>query len=204
MIIEIQENVGQELIKAAEHDTAVRIELEKDGALFDGYHPIMRSVHEKNADLLTKFIDSYGWPAPSKWGQEIHEAAWLIAIHTISRPDVLRRALHELKRALDDGELVAEQYARLFDRIALYEGRQQEYGTQFFPNENGKWYARDLDSVEKAEERRLAIGMISFEQNQKEVNEWAATLPTVPPPINEEKFLQFLIEVGWRNQDKNN
>ena len=199
MIIEVQKNVGQELIKAAEHDTAVRLKLEKDGSLFDGYHPTMRSVHEKNAEILTKFMSVHGWPIPSKWGQEIHEAAWLIAIHAISRPNILRRALYALKKALNDGELVAEQYARLFDRIALYEGRQQEYGTQFFPGENGKWYARDLDSVEKAEERRSTIGMISFEQNQKEVDEWAATLPTVPPPVNEEKFLQFLIETGWRN-----
>jgi len=199
MIIEIQKQVGQELIDAAEYDTAIRIELEQDGSLFEGYHPKMQEVHERNAVILTKFVTLHGWPIPSKWGQQIHEAAWLIAIHAISKPDILRSALHELQKALSNGEFVAEQYARLFDRIALYEGRQQEYGTQFFPGKHGQWYAHDLDSIENAEKKRSAIGMISFAQNQKEIDEWAATLLTIPAPINEEKFLQFLIEAGWRN-----
>jgi len=199
MTIKIQEQVDQKLIDAAEHDIAVRTELEKDGSLFEGYHPKMREVHEKNAEILTTFINLHGWPVPSRWGKDVHEAAWLIAIHAISKPDILRGALHALEKALNQGELVAEQYARLFDRIALYEGRQQEYGTQFFPDKHGKWYARDLDSIESAEKRRSAIGMISFAQNQKEINEWATTLPTVPPPVDEKNFLQFLIETGWRN-----
>ncbi len=200
MINKSPKELANDLIEAAAHDTQVRIKLEQDGSLFEGYHPEMRKVHEANAITLANFIDLYGWPAPSKYGKKVHEAAWLIAIHAISKPDVLRNALRLLKAALDQNEQVATHYAKLFDRIALYEGRKQKYGTQFFPSATGTWHARDLEDPENVETRRAELGMISFARNQEQVDKWAATLPTVPPAIDEEKFLCFLIEVGWRNQ----
>lgn len=199
MLTDEQKKAGQELVDAAAYDTQVRIELEKDGSLFTGYHPKMRAVHEENAQKVEKFIVRYGWPMPSIWGTELHEAAWFIAIHAISKPQLLRKTLVLLEQALKNGEPVQNEYARLFDRIALYEGRKQRYGTQFFNNANGRWYARDLENPEQVDERRAAIGnMPSFAENQKEVDEYAKALPVQPPPMDEEFFLRFLREVGWQ------
>lgn len=127
MVNDIFKQKSQQLIDALAEDMKFRAELERAGILFDGYHPEMRVIHEHNAQLLEDFLNQYDWPYPSKYGHEIHETAWVIAIHAISKPALLKKALHILKAALDAGEPVANEYAKLYDRIELYEGRQQVY-----------------------------------------------------------------------------
>src|ERR1700722_1398922 len=122
----------QMLVDATEHDMRVRAELEKAGLLYDGYNSRMREIHEQNAELLESFLVQYGWPYPSKFGRKIHRAAWFIAIHAISMPRVLHTVLDTLEQALKKGESVAQEYAKLYDRVSLYEGRGQMYGTQFW------------------------------------------------------------------------
>jgi len=188
----------QRIIDAAAYDMQVRAELEASGTLYDGYHPTMREIHEKNAQLLEAFLEHYGWPIPSKFGAKAHEAAWLITIHAISKPFLLRRTLQILEQALQTGEPVAQEYAKLFDRIALYEGRQQNYGTQFFPSPTG-WYARDLVDPEHVDERRAALGLSTFLEGKKECGaEEGGFMEAEALEKYDTGFLKFLKEVGWR------
>jgi hypothetical protein len=43
------ETLKTELLSMAAEDLRVREELARDGSLFEGYHPRMRAVHERNA-----------------------------------------------------------------------------------------------------------------------------------------------------------
>ena len=47
----------------------------------------------------------------SKFGHKLHETAWFIAIHAISKPKILKKALTILEDALHKGEKVAPEYA---------------------------------------------------------------------------------------------
>lgn len=188
----------QQLIDAIARDIKFRAELEQAGVLYDGYHQQMRAVHEENAALLENFLNHYGWPYPSKYGKDIYEAAWMIAIHAISKPVLLRKVLHILEQALQAGEPVANEYAKLYDRIELYEGRQQLYGTQFFPSPRG-WVAYNLYDPEHVDDRRKALGLTTFIENKKEVGAEEDGF------IDEKKLQQydlfwsaFLKEVGWK------
>lgn len=188
----------KKLQQATEHDMRVRAELEKAGLLNDGYNPTMRAVHESNAQLLEAFIAHYGWPYPSKYGKKIHRAAWFIAIHAISRPHILRMALQLLKDALDAGEAVATEYAKLFDRIALYEGRQQYYGTQFWPTTTG-WSAYNLYEPEHVDERRKQLGMSTFLEGKKECGADTGGIVTQEEMERDNAhYNSFLREYGWR------
>jgi hypothetical protein len=188
----------RQLIDAADHDMRFRAELEQAGLLTGTYNLQMRAIHEKNAALLATFIADYGWPVPSLYGFKVHEAAWFIAIHAISKPHILRLALQLIEQAMRQGEPVAQEYAKLFDRIALYEGRKQRYGTQFAPSPNG-WYAYDLEDPEDVDERRAALGLTTFLEGKKEccADEGGVISPEEQQQ-DEKQHVAFLKEVGWR------
>ncbi len=175
-----------------------RAELEEVGLLNEGYHPQMHAIHEENAALLEDFLHHYGWPYPSKYGKEVHEAAWMIAIHAISKPALLRKVLQILEEALKSGEPVANEYTKFYDRIALYEGRQQVYGTQFAPSPTG-WVAWDLYDPKHVDERRKAFGLSSFLENKQECGAGEGGFATEEELERYDTFWKaFLKEVGWR------
>jgi hypothetical protein len=189
---------NKKLIEALEKDHQLREKLEKSGELFKGYNSEMRKCHEENAELLQNYISQYGWPFPSKFGNELHETAWFIAIHAISKPKLLKQVLNILENALKKGEKVAPEYAKLFDRIAIYEGRKQVYGTQFFPSKNG-FYARDLLDPDNVDQRRTSLGLSKFEEGKKEVGAAEGGVITEKEEKTFEKdFMKFLKEAGWR------
>lgn len=188
------------IIDAAKRDMEYLAALEEKDILFT-YNPGMRVIHEENAKLLEQFLNEYGWPMPSKYGHEVHYAAWLIAIHAISQPALLKRVLKILEDALAAGEPVANEYAKLSDRIGLYEGRGQTYGTQFFPSPDG-WYARELVDLDHVNERRAALGLSTFEENKHEVGAGEGGYMNAEQRAeNEKRFQAFLNEVGWRKQN---
>ena len=172
-------------------------QLKEDDVLFT-YNPGMRAIHEENAQLLEKFLNTYGWPYPSQYGHEVHYAAWLIAIHAISKSALLKRVLIILEKALKTGEPIANEYAKLSDRIGLYEGRGQIYGTQFFPGPNG-WYAHELIDSNNVDERRAALGLSTFEENKKEVGAGeGGFMDEALMQEDEKRYIAFLKEFGWR------
>lgn len=190
-------NSCQDLIDAAKRDMEYLAQLKEDDVLFT-YNPGMRAIHEENAKLLEKFLDTYGWPYPSQYGHEVHYAAWLIAIHAISKPELLKKVLAILEKALHAGEAVANEYAKLSDRVGLYEGRGQVYGTQFFPSLHG-WYARELIDPEHVDERRATLELSTFEENKKEVGAGeGGFMDEALMREDEKRYIAFLKEVGWR------
>lgn len=188
----------QKLVDALAHDMKFRTELEEAGLLNEGYHPQMRAIHEENAALLEDFLHQYGWPYPSKYGKEVHEAAWMIAIHSISKPALLKKVLYILEKALQAGEPVANEYTKFYDRIALYEGRKQVYGTQFSPSPTG-WVAWDLYDPEHVDERRKALGLSTFLENKQECGAGEGGVATAEEIKQYDAYWNtFLKEVGWR------
>ncbi len=131
------EGLRQTLLAMKEEDFSVRAELIAEGTLSEGYHPRMEAVHRSNAARLTGIIEQYGWPGKSLVGEEGAEAAWLIAQHAIGAP-FMRRCLSLLQRAGSRGEAPLWQAAMLEDRIRMFEGRPQIYGSQFQPDEDGE------------------------------------------------------------------
>ncbi len=199
MIFSSVEKACQLLVDAAAQDDVVRTRLEQEGKLFGNqYNAEMRSLHEKNADLLDSFLAHYGWPSISKYDFKVHKAAWLIAIHAISKPHVMRRALQNLEQELKHGQPVQNEYAKLFDRVALYEGKQQYYGTQFYPSTTG-FYARNLMDPENVDNRRALLGLPSFADGKKECcPESGGVMDAAELEVFEKNLLAFLKEVGWQ------
>lgn len=189
------DELRRELLALASEDGRVRGELATDGSLFEGYHPRMEAVHRQNAARLITVLDRYGWPGKSLVGPEAAEAAWLIAQHAIGEPDFQRRCLRLLEEAANLGEVPAWQPAMLEDRIRMFEGRPQLYGTQLEPDEEGQLKPYPIEDSEHVEERRRRVGL-------EPLSARLSRAERVPLPADRTRFdseyQAWLRRVGWR------
>lgn len=127
----LNDGLRQELQAMRDEDLRVREELIASAEMGGEYVPRMEAVHKRNANRLRELIDLHGWPTEAIAGKDGCEAAWLIAQHAIGEPEFQRYVLKMLRTSIAEGHVPAWHAAYLEDRIAMYEGQPQRYGTQW-------------------------------------------------------------------------
>jgi len=181
-------------------DDRVRAELVASGDLFQGYNSRMADVHQRNAQRLDAIIDQHGWPGNSLVGEEAANAAWLILQHAIGSPALQRKCLPILKENAELGEIEPFQAAYLEDRICVFEGRLQRYGTHFDWDENGELSPQPLQDAERVDEYRRSVGLGSLSERTKQMRR-QARLERQSPPSDFEKHRveakSWAKSVGW-------
>lgn len=194
----MNQELRQKLSEMVAEDKETREELAETGELFEGYHPKMEQVHLKNARRLERMISEHGWLGKSLVGAGGAENAWLIVQHAIGLPDFQRKCLGLIEKAVEDGEAEAWQSAYLEDRINVFEGKPQRYGTQSDWNEEGKMQVRRLENEEKVNEYRAEIGLEPLENLIWESEETGENKPK-DWQKRQEEFLDWARKVGWRD-----
>ena len=156
----MNEALRAELVALRAEDLRIREELLKAGELGNGYTPRMEAVHRTNAQRLREIVVEYGWPDTQEAGSDGTFAAWFIAQHAIGEPDFQRQlALALIQEKVKQGQVPPAQEAYLSDRIAMYEGRPQRYGTQSLPCPDGQYRRWITEDPEHLDERRAAVGL---------------------------------------------
>jgi hypothetical protein len=157
----MDEALRAELVALIDRDDTVRERLAADGSLFAGYHPEMEAVHRANAARLAQIVDASGWPGRSRVGDDGASAAWRILQHAIGEPALMRRMLPLLQAAAARGEADLAEVAMLEDRIRVFEGRLQRYGTQYDWNDDGTAMVPivGVEDPEHVDERRRRVGL---------------------------------------------
>lgn len=194
-------DLREELLALAAEDLRVREELAADGTLHDGYHPRMEEVHRRNAERLRQILAQVAWPGVRLVGQDGARAAWLILQHAIGAPDLQRRGLELLDRAAERGEVPRDQVAMLEDRIRMFEGRRQRYGTQFDWDEQGMMSPVPIEDREYVDERRAEMGLPSLAEQIRTMRERAAAEGEGPPQDRAARRAEveaWCRRVGWR------
>ena len=183
------------------HDLALRDDLAKSGALYDGYHPQMRALHESNADEMVNILDEIDWPTAELVGADASGAAWLIVQHAISRPDLMRSALLRLRTACDRGTGDKLHLAMLEDRICYLEGRPQVFGTTLDWDDDGTLGPGALQDEQHVDARRQSVGLeplaLALEQARKAASAAGEQAPA-DLPQRRRQAEQFAVAVGWR------
>lgn len=83
-------------------------------------------VIDSNSKALSEIIDKYGWISKSKFGDQADRNAWLIAQRSRD-VEFQHRVLFLLENLLPEKETSPENFALLYDRIALkYETQGSE------------------------------------------------------------------------------
>lgn len=192
--------ISRLLIELRERDLETRSRLAASGALFDGYHPEMEAVHVENARTLAQLVEKIGWPGWSRVGEEAADAAWLVAQHAISCPDLQRRFLCSLEEAVGLGEASPLHAAYLTDRVRYNASLPQVYGTLFDwdeADELSPWLIEDADAVE---ERRRVVGLPSLSESVARVRKEAAAEGVRPGSPHKERRAaheEWARKVGW-------
>jgi hypothetical protein len=194
----VNEALRAELVAMRAEDLRVREELLGSGQLGNGYSPTMEAVHRRNAQRLREIIAEYGWPDTELAGSDGTLAAWFIAQHAIGEPDFQRYALALIEEKVKHGEVPPAQEAYLSDRVAMYEGRPQRYGTQSLPCSDGQYRRWTTEDPEHLNERRAAVGLPPVEDDPPE------TEPTPEARAEYEGWLKgyedWLQRSGWRKE----
>ncbi|HYH14596.1 MAG TPA: DUF6624 domain-containing protein [Flavisolibacter sp.] len=193
--------LASELLAMEKADLDMREKLAADGSLFEGYHPQMKAVHDKNAIRLSEIIKKYGWPGKSMVGEEAAYAAWLVLQHAIAHPTLQRHCLTLLKPLVLTGEVGALEVAMLEDRIRSFEDKPQLYGTQFDWNEEGEMSPLPIDDPLLVDERRRQLGLRPLAEETKQRRQYIQTTPERPPKdlkSYKQERKNWLIANGWQ------
>jgi hypothetical protein len=189
------EELRRELLAMVARDRHVRANLIRRGVLHGGYHQEMAAVHVQNATRLKEILPEHGWPVAALVGDDGAEAAWLIVQHAIGDPPFQRQCLRLLQDAAESGGVPLWQAAMLEDRIRMFEGRPQIYGTQLETDSDGSVRPYLLEDPETVEERRRRIGLEPLSERLS--REEPSPLPADPERF-EREYRAWLRRVGWR------
>lgn len=194
----MNEQLRAELLSLRDADEHRREELVREGTLWDGYHPRMEEVHRANAARLNELVAQHGWPTRELAGEDGAEAAWIIVQHAIGEPEFQREMLVALKAAAEQDEIPAYQPAYLEDRIRMFEGRPQIYGTQFTTDDEGLPALWTIDDPEHVNERRAGLGLDTIEERTKKMrNAWRPEERPKNMEAYRRGYEEWLSKTGW-------
>ena len=129
-------------------------------------------IDEANQKALLAMLPPEGWFTVAKYGPEASKAAFMIVQH--ANPELWRRFVPVLEPLAAKGEIPGRDFAMMYDRLALSEGRKQRYGSQM-SCKAGKWVPAPIEDPEGVDQRRAALGMTPFA-------EYVASFGTGPAP----------------------
>lgn len=112
----------------------------------------------------------------------------------------MKKCAELLKNVVHENQADPKNLAYLTDRIAVFEGKPQRYGTQFDWDENGNLSPNYFDDLIKVNERRKSIGLNTLEE-QTAILRNQAKIENQTPPSDFEKRKQEMEawkqDVGW-------
>ncbi|NQW30751.1 MAG: hypothetical protein HQ472_09605 [Ignavibacteria bacterium] len=185
------------IIDMCNADFELRERLLQQGKMSAGYNPEMEALHNRNADVLNNIIDETGFPTVSRVGNDANRAAWIIIQHAISKPAFMKKCVEMISSLVGESTASKIQLAYLNDRIAMFEGRPQLYGTQYDWDEQGILSPYLLDDIEKVDQRRLAMGLNTVEE-QTTIIQQNAEMENQQPPSN--PILKRKEERDWKKR----
>ena len=191
----MDESLEKALLDMAARDQALRAELTASGALDTFYHSRLEELHRANASRLRQIIAVFGWPGTALVGPDGAQAAWRIALHSISEPPFMRQCRDLINAASDAGDVPRWQFALIDDRIRVYEGKPQRYGTQLRNGPNGlEPYPLENDS--RVNSMRMQAGLPPLAQTLAKARAQPQPAPATQA-ASEAAELEFRRSAGW-------
>src|SRR5689334_2249640 len=126
----MDESLEKALLDMEARDKALHAELAAAGEINESFHPRVEELHRAHASRLRQIIAVFGWPGRALVGESGARAAWRIAMHSYAEPEFMRQCRDLIDGATQQDDAPRWQFAILDDRIRVYEGRPQRFGTQ--------------------------------------------------------------------------
>jgi hypothetical protein len=120
------------------------------------YKALTRDINAANVTLIKRMLPAAGWFSSKVYGQEAATGAYLVIQHS-DNPPLQKRFLPVMERMVASGEALGSEYALVYDRIAVGEGRLQRYGSQMHCVD-GRMVPQPMEDPSRIEERRAPMG----------------------------------------------
>lgn len=114
----------------------------------------------RSAEAMRKLMTEYDWIDAHRFGGPTSNRAWLLIQHADRDPELRLQALDRMQGYLADDGVSRENYAFLWDRVAVNHNRLQRYGTQpIWQCENGELNLAPLEEPDQLDQRRIEMGL---------------------------------------------
>ncbi|MES2070142.1 MAG: DUF6624 domain-containing protein [Pseudomonadota bacterium] len=116
----------EELIQLRKEDQAIR----QKGNLTPADIIEMRAIDLRTSERLKEIIKQIGWPTTATVGKDASSAAFLIAQHAAHDRPLMDLAFSNIEAGYKAGTVPGVHYALMYDRLKMFDGLPQKYGTQ--------------------------------------------------------------------------
>ncbi|MCW1735061.1 tetratricopeptide repeat protein [Anaerorudis cellulosivorans] len=158
-------SLQKELIQIFYDDQNIRhqfIEAEKQygfkSSVADSLAQIMIKIDSINLQKIENILDKKGWVGKDLVGEQASMTIFLVIQH--SDLETQKKYLPMMREAVKKGNANAANLALLEDRIAIWEGRKQIYGSQLYYDEKkGKYFVSPIEDPDNVDKRRAEVGL---------------------------------------------
>ncbi|WP_188564755.1 DUF6624 domain-containing protein [Undibacterium terreum] len=119
--------IRDELIAMGKQDQAVRINFNMDDPKM---REAMGETDRYNRKRLNEIIEEIGWPTTAKVGMDASLGAFFIAQHAMDDRPLMDLAFTNIEAEFKAGKFPGKLYAMMYDRLKMFDGLPQKYGTQ--------------------------------------------------------------------------
>ncbi|WP_373520277.1 DUF6624 domain-containing protein [Aquiflexum sp.] len=136
----------------------------------------MNRIDSSNQVWVINKLQKYGWPEKSKIGDNAARAVFLVIQH--AELSDIETYYPQLQALADRDEALPVHAAMMLDRMLMYQGKKQVYGTQSSGQlrDDGSWVIWPVENPETINERRKGVGFTDT------VEETAASMDAIYNP----------------------
>ncbi len=123
------------------------------------------AVDAENTAWLKMVVPADGWFRNSRDGQNVTSGAWLIVQHSPDR-QFQKSVLAKMAPLAVQGEVSGGVYALLYDRVQMFEGKPQRYGSQG-KCVDGVLVLHTLEDADRVDALRAQVGLGPLAEYEK-------------------------------------
>lgn len=132
-------------------------------AFVDKMNGKITTLLNANTSDLKSILNVYDWIRVSQFNAKADNEAWMIVSNADHDLAFQKKVLTTLSKLWESKETSARNYAYLYDRVAVKEGKPQLHGTQGQCKATGVWEPQPISDPDKVDERRTRMGMEKLE-----------------------------------------
>lgn len=157
--------VTQQLFKIDELDQRYRNQIHyvetKYGRNSKEIEALYKNMHDGDSINLIQvksILQQYGWLGYNEIGSQANTALFMVIQH--SDQATQEKYLPMMREAVKNGNAKANGLALLEDRVAIEQGRMQNYGSQVLWSDiSNKYFVLPLNDPDNVDKRRAAVGL---------------------------------------------
>jgi hypothetical protein len=187
----IYNSVTQQLLKIDELDQRYRNQMDfietKYGRESKELQALFKDMHladSTNLNQVESILQKYGWLGSDKIGNEANTTLFMVIQH--SKLSTQEKYLPLMTEAVKNGNAKAKNLALLEDRVAIFQGKMQTYGSQiFWSKARNKYCILPLADPDNVDKRRAEVGLqplseyVSNWNIKWDIEEYKKELPTI-------------------------